>query len=90
MFNLLKEYILLEIKEASFQDILDQIISSNEKEDEKNPNATQKDLEANPVESDLEILKNMGKTIRNKIIKNDQKQNISGELNEKNYKQKTN
>lgn len=79
MFNLLKEYILLEIKEASFQDILDQIISNNEKEDEESPNdttATQKDLETNPVTSDLEILKNMGKTHdRFKNFKNDQKQN---------------
>ncbi len=62
MFNLLKEYILLEIKEASFQDILDQIVSSKEKEDKENPNADQKDDESNPVKSDLEVLKNMGKT----------------------------
>lgn len=71
MFNLLKEYILLEIKKASFQDILDQIISSNDKEDEKKSNTTQKDEVPNPAKSDLEILKNMGTT--HNRFKNDHK-----------------
>ena len=73
MFNLLKEYISLKIKEASFQDILDQIISSNEKEDENNSVEKQTNIKSKPNADDLKILKNM--SIPHNRFKNDQKQN---------------
>ena len=56
MFNLLKEYILLEIKKASFQDILSQIKDENENEDENNPDDMQQGTEI----ENFEILNNMG------------------------------
>lgn len=58
MFNLLKEYILLEIKEASFQDILSQIKdeNENENEDENNPDDEQQGTEI----ENFKILNNMG------------------------------
>jgi hypothetical protein len=67
MIKLLKEYILLEIKKTSFQDILDKI------KDENNYDKQQPDIETVPAKNDLEILYNMG--IPHNRFKNDQKQN---------------
>ena len=72
MFNLLKEYITLKIKEASFQDILNQIKDENENEDKNNSVEKQSDIKSKPDTNDLKILKNM--SIPHNRFKNDQKQ----------------
>ena len=76
MLSLLKEYILLEIKAASFQSILNKVRDENEAENDSSNH--EPDAEPDSDKRDLNVLMNMSiphnplKTINNKIIKNDQ------------------
>jgi hypothetical protein len=73
MFSLLKEYILLEIKETNFQNILDQIKDENENESKNSQTKLQPDGKSDKDISDLEILKNM--SIPHNRLKNIQQKN---------------
>ena len=70
MINLLKEYILLEIKKTSFQDILNKIKDENENESKNRQNKQQSDSTTDADRNDLKILYNMG--IPYNRFKNDQ------------------
>ena len=60
MFNLLKEYISLKIREASFQDILKQVEDENENEDENNPDDAQQGTKIGSETENFKLLSDMG------------------------------